>query len=215
MNTINNNEEGNFKKLGSKKLDFTESDFKKPDFTETGNKEIGNKILCDQFNRTINYLRISITDRCNLRCLYCIPNQSDLKVSHGKILRYEEILRLVKIGVKLGIKKVRVTGGEPLVRKGVYTFLKALLEIKELDDVSITTNGVLLEQNLEQLQDAGIKRLNLSLDTLDRAKYQKITGYDCLPQVLRGIKKAIKMNFYPIKINTVAMKGINDDEFKA
>jgi cyclic pyranopterin phosphate synthase len=170
--------------------------------------------LIDPCNRHLNYLRISITDRCNLKCLYCVPRDLIPRLSHEEILRYEEILRVVRIGTKLGICKVRITGGEPLVRKGVYDFLAELSRIEGLRDLSLTTNGVFLKDNLAKIKAAGIKRLNVSLDTLDRSKFQKITGHDRFDQVWRGIESALAMGFNPIKINIVALNGINDDELR-
>ncbi|MCK5488013.1 MAG: GTP 3',8-cyclase MoaA [Desulfobacterales bacterium] len=169
--------------------------------------------LIDNCNRHLNYLRISITDRCNLQCRYCVPHDLVPKLSYGEILTYEEILRVVRIATRLGISKVRVTGGEPLVRKGVYDFLKALVATEGLKDVSLTTNGVLLKDNLLKIQSAGIARINVSLDTLNRKKYREITGYDDFDRVWQGIEKAHDMGFYPIKLNIVALKGVNDDEF--
>jgi cyclic pyranopterin phosphate synthase len=171
-----------------------------------------NSKLIDPCNRNLNYLRISITDRCNLRCIYCVPNGFIPKLAHKEILSYEEILRIVRISVGLGISKVRITGGEPLVRKGVYDFLKRLTKIKRLLDISLTTNGVLLKDNINKIKSAGIKRINISLDTLNRKKYKKITGYDFFNQVWEGIKLAQKMGFDPVKINVVPLKGINHDE---
>lgn len=168
--------------------------------------------LVDPCNRHLNYLRISITDRCNLKCLYCVPRDLIPRLSHAEILRYEEILRIVRIGIKLGISKVRITGGEPLVRKGVYDFLSELNRIEGLRDLSLTTNGVFLKDNLAKIKAAGIKRLNVSLDTLNRTKFQQITGHDRFAQVWQGIEAALAMGFDPIKINIVALNGINDDE---
>lgn len=168
--------------------------------------------LIDKCNRHLNYLRISITDRCNLRCRYCVPQGFIQKLSHTDILTYEEILRVVRIAIHLGISKVRVTGGEPLVRKGVYHFLKQLAATEGLRDVSLTTNGVLLADNLEKIQAAGITRINISLDTLRPAKYRYITGFDEFDRVWEGIEKAHEMGFHPVKLNVVALKGINDDE---
>jgi cyclic pyranopterin phosphate synthase len=168
--------------------------------------------LIDKYNRHLNYLRISITDRCNLQCCYCEPKDLMTKLSHADILRYEEILRIVRIATRLGISKVRVTGGEPLVRKGVYEFLRELTATEGLKDVSLTTNGVLLSDNLEKIQAAGISRINISLDTLNPAKYREITGYDEFNRVWQGIQKAHQMGFYPIKLNVVALQGINDEE---
>jgi GTP 3',8-cyclase len=169
--------------------------------------------LVDNFNRHLNYLRISITDRCNLKCRYCEPQDLIPKLSHNEILTYEEILRLVRIATRLGISKVRITGGEPLVRKGVYEFLHELTATEGLKDVSLTTNGVLLKDNLEKIQAAGISRINISLDTLNPKKYREITGYDEFDRVWQGIEKAHQMGFYPIKLNIVALKGINEEEF--
>jgi cyclic pyranopterin phosphate synthase len=168
--------------------------------------------LIDKCNRHLNYLRISITDRCNLQCRYCVPDDLIPKLSHSEILTYEEILRVVRVATRLGISKVRVTGGEPLVRKGVYGFFEKLIATEGLKDVSLTTNGVLLKDNLLNIKSAGIARINVSLDTLNRKKYRQITGYDEFDRVWRGIEKAHEMGFYPIKLNIVALKGINDDE---
>lgn len=168
--------------------------------------------LVDSYNRQLNYLRISVTDRCNLNCSYCQPRNRILKLSHEDILTYEEILRLVRIGIKLGITKIRVTGGEPLVRKGIYDFLRSLKELQGLEDISLTTNAVLLEENLDKLKKAGIKRINISLDTLDPLKFRQITGYDYFTKVWNAILKAQEMGFDPIKLNTVVLPGINEDE---
>ena len=169
--------------------------------------------LVDKYNRHLNYLRISITDRCNLRCLYCAPGGLVPKLDHEEILRYEEILRIVRIGVGLGISKVRLTGGEPLMRAGVYEFIRELTSVDGLSDISLTTNGVMLHENIEKIESAGIKRINISLDTLNRKKYKYITGYDRFNQVWAGIEKAYAHGFDPIKLNVVALKGYNDDEF--
>ena len=169
--------------------------------------------LVDKYNRQLNYLRLSITDRCNLRCVYCAPGGMVPKLSHEDILRYEEILRIIKIGVRLGIKKVRLTGGEPLVRNGVYDFMAELVKVDGLSDVSLTTNGVLLKENISKIEAAGIRRINISLDTLNREKFRLISGYDHFDKVWDGIEKAYSMGFNPIKLNVVALKGYNDDEF--
>ena len=169
-------------------------------------------MLIDRFNRRINYLRVSITDRCNLRCVYCTPPDGERRLRHRDILRYEELLRIVRIALKLGIKKIRLTGGEPFVRKGVQEFIPRLTSIKGLDDVSLTTNGVYLKENLEMLKAAGIKRINVSIDSLNRVKFKRITRFDYLTKVWEGIEKARDIGFYPIKLNVVIMKGINDNE---
>ena len=168
--------------------------------------------LVDREKRHLNYLRISITDRCNLRCLYCVPEGRIPKLGHQEILSHEEILRLVNIAIKLGIRKVRITGGEPLVRRGAIDLLRRLTSIRELKDVSLTTNGVLLEANAQRIFDAGIRRINISLDSLSREKYAHITGYDHFERVWAGIQRAQEIGFTPIKINAVVMRGINDDE---
>ncbi len=171
-----------------------------------------NSKLTDKYNRNLNYLRISITDRCNLRCLYCMPRELIPKLPYREILSYEEILRIVRVGIGLGISKIRVTGGEPLVRKGVYHFLQQLTKLKGLQDISLTTNGVLLRDNIDKIRSASIKRINISLDTLNKNKFKHITGYDFFDQIWEGIHLAREVGFYPIKINVVPLKGINDDE---
>ena len=169
--------------------------------------------LTDRYNRNLNYLRISITDRCNLECIYCKPDTSIGKLLHEEILTYEEILRIARVGVALGITKIRVTGGEPLVRKGVSGFLEKLTALPGLKDVSLTTNGVYLGENIELIKAAGIRRINVSLDTLDRDKFRRITGRDRFDRVWKAIIKAREEGIDPIKINVVALRGINDDEF--
>jgi cyclic pyranopterin phosphate synthase len=168
--------------------------------------------LIDSYNRHLNYLRISITDWCNLRCKYCQPPEHILKLGHEDILRYEEILRIAQIGVAMGITKIRVTGGEPLIRKGVTRFLGELAALDGVQDLSLTTNGVLLEPNLDALRGAGVKRINVSLDTLIPEKFHQLTGRDQFQRVWSGILRAHEMGFHPIKINAVALRGINEDE---
>lgn len=171
-----------------------------------------NEKLIDKNNRTINYLRISVTDRCNLRCKYCMPEEGIPFLSHDEILTYEEILRIVNLAVEKGIRKIRVTGGEPFVRKGVVDFIKKLYEIDRIEDVSITTNGVLLARYAEAIKKNGMGRINISLDSLRPERFHKITGHDFFDQVWQGIEKSEQLGFSPLKINVVAMKGINDDE---
>ncbi len=168
--------------------------------------------LIDPYHRRLNYLRVSITDRCNLRCMYCVPEGGVPKLKHEDILTYEEILRIARIAVDLGVDKIRLTGGEPLVRKDVCRIIARLTALEGLRDVPMTTNGIFLEENLEKLKDAGIRRLNISLDSLDRETYRRITGYDGLEKVLAGIHGAREMGFDPVKINMVVMNGINDHE---
>jgi cyclic pyranopterin phosphate synthase len=168
--------------------------------------------LIDACNRRLNYLRISITDRCNLRCAYCLPCEDVPRLSHEEVLRYEEILRIVRVGVGLGISKVRVTGGEPLVRKGVLGFLAELARIPQIMDLSLTTNGVRLKEHLQALQAAGVSRINISLDTLQPERYRRITGVDAFDAVWEAIRAAHASGFRPIKLNVVALNGVNDDE---
>ena len=169
--------------------------------------------LQDQFCRKLTYLRVSVTDRCNLRCVYCVPRESIPRMAHRDILRYEEILHLVRIGVTLGITKIRITGGEPLVRRDLIPFLEQLNGLEGLGEIALTTNGVLLTPHLKDLQAAGIRRLNISLDTLQRERFARLTGSDRFDQVWDALETAHAMGFSPIKLNVVAMQGINDDEF--
>jgi cyclic pyranopterin phosphate synthase len=165
-----------------------------------------------QTQKKINYLRVSVTDRCNLRCVYCMPKEGVSLLGHNDILRYEEILRVVRAAVREGITKVRLTGGEPLVRRGLADFISILAGMKGLADISLTTNGILLENQAEAIWRAGIRRINISLDSLNPDRYRAITRGGSLEAVLRGIRKAARIGFSPIKINVVLMKGTNDDE---
>jgi cyclic pyranopterin phosphate synthase len=169
-------------------------------------------LLQDPYKRRIDYLRVSVTDRCNLSCVYCKPMAKLKDLSHHDILTYEEILRLVDVAVPLGISRVRITGGEPLVRRGVTDFVTSLKAHAGIEDVSLTTNGVLLEETADALFAAGKPRLNISLDSLKRERFQQITGMDCWDRVWNGISKAEMLGFFPIKINMVPVKGLNDDE---
>jgi len=167
----------------------------------------------DHYNRRISYLRLSVTDRCNLRCSYCLPVKDLKLLDHAEILSYEEILKVVIVGTECGIRKVRLTGGEPLARRNFVQFVASVCQIPKLEDVSITTNGVLLKERAKEIFDAGVHRINISLDTLNRLKYAKITGYNCFDAVWEGLKEAEAVGFSPIKINVVAVRGLNDDEF--
>jgi len=171
--------------------------------------------IVDQYSRTISYLRLSITDRCNLRCLYCMPqrgiNASSL-VKCADLLSYEELLRIVGVAVGMGMNKLRLTGGEPLIRSGVMDFIRSLAVIKGLEDIRLTTNGVLLHEKAAELYGAGIRNLNISLDTMKPKRFIEITGSDLFDQVWQGIQTACDMGFN-VKLNMVAMRGINDDEF--
>lgn len=168
--------------------------------------------LIDNLGREISYLRVSITDRCNYRCIYCKPEEQFEFIPHEEVLRYEEIVEIIKEAVNLGVTKVRITGGEPLVRKGVVDFIKKLREIKKLEDISLTTNGFFLSEYAEKLKDAGLNRVNISLDSLQEEKYKRITRGGSLEKALKGINSALKAGLLPIKINTVLIRGINDDE---
>ena len=167
-------------------------------------------------NRTINYLRISVTDRCNFRCRYCIPSTPFSVIEHEKIARYEEILRIARLACDLGITKIRITGGEPFVRKDIFSFLEKLCAIESLMDISITTNGSLLNrEKIVQLISLGIKRLNFSLDTLNPVKFEQITGRDRFQQTWDSIFTSHELGINPVKINAVILRGINDDEIEA
>jgi cyclic pyranopterin phosphate synthase len=160
----------------------------------------------------ITYLRMSITDRCNLRCFYCTYWQEWEKLAAAEILRYEELLRVARVAARLGLRKIRITGGEPLVRRGLPDFIRNLRQIPGIDEICLTTNGVFLADQAPALYEAGLRHLNVSLDTLKPHRYLKITGGDNLAEVLAGIERAARLGFHPVKINCVAIKGINDDE---
>ncbi len=168
-------------------------------------------VLKDRFGRVIDYLRISITDHCNLRCLYCVTDDIAW-VPHEEILRFEEIATIVSAFVEEGIRKIRVTGGEPLMRKGLPDFIAGLSRIDGIDDLSLTTNGVLLKRFAGELKEAGLKRINVSLDTLKPDLYKAITGRDFFRQVWEGIEMARTVGLSPVKINVVAMKEYNESE---
>lgn len=163
--------------------------------------------MFDSFNRDINYLRISVTDRCNLRCNYCMP-QTGIKYYNNKdVLSFEEIVEVVKVCTVLGIKKVRLTGGEPLVRKGILKLVEMIASVNAVEDLSMTTNGVLLEKMAESLAGAGLNRINISLDTVNRESFREITGKDELNRVFRGFDAAENAGLFPIKINCVLIRG--------
>ena len=170
--------------------------------------------LIDAYDRRIDYLRISITDHCNLDCFYCTPFGGRTSISHREILRYEEIMKVVEAAVLAGISKVSITGGEPLLRKNMVELCRMLVGIEGLESLALTTNGVFLEELALPLFDAGVRRINVSLDTLIQKRFKKITGRDRLKRVLNGIERAEAVGFSPIKINTVVMRGINDDEIE-
>ncbi len=169
--------------------------------------------LSDSFQRPINYLRISVTDRCNLRCIYCMPPDGIPLMPHHSILTYEEIYAVAQAAAELDINKVRLTGGEPLVRSGLPGLIQLLARIDAIDDISLTTNGIWLGRYAAELKSAGLQRVNVSLDTLRQDRFEPITRCNHnLGDVLAGIEVARSVGFNPVKINMVVMAGINDDE---
>jgi len=159
--------------------------------------------MLDSYKRNINYLRISITDRCNLRCVYCMPEEGIIQISHDEILKFEEIAEIVKTAVQYGITKVRLTGGEPLVRKGVVDLVRMLASIPQIEDLALTTNGILLDRLALPLKEAGLMRVNVSLDTVEADTFTRITRGGKLEEVFRGITAAKEAGLSPIKINCV------------
>ncbi|HNW82393.1 MAG TPA: radical SAM protein [bacterium] len=159
--------------------------------------------MLDTFRRNINYLRVSVTDRCNLRCTYCMPEEGIKLMKHEDILSFDEIIEVVKKAVELGIDKVRITGGEPLVRKGIISLVKQISMIEGITDFGLTTNGILLEDFAVELRKAGLHRLNISLDTVDSDEFAKITRGGDINRVFRGIERAVTAGFDNIKLNTV------------
>lgn len=168
----------------------------------------------DTLGRNINYLRISVTDRCNLRCMYCMPEEGICKKEHQDILSLEEIYEVVKECSKLGISKVRITGGEPLVRKGLTDLISKISRLEGIKELALTTNGVLLEKYASELKEAGLSRVNVSLDTMNEEKYSYITRGGKLRDVMNGIEAAEGVGLQPVKLNTVLIGGFNDDEIE-
>lgn len=168
--------------------------------------------MIDHFGRDINYLRVSITDRCNLRCRYCMPESGITKLDHQEILSLEEITRLVRVASGLGIRKVRLTGGEPLIRKNIVHLVEQIASIETIDDLAITTNGVLFEPIAEELKAAGLNRANFSLDSLVPVKFKYITRLGEIDTVTSSIFKALELDLHPVKLNVVVIRGFNDDE---
>lgn len=167
--------------------------------------------LLDTYHRRIDYMRISVTDRCDLRCIYC-TQRAIPRLLHYDILRYEEIHRIVQAAARLGVRSLRITGGEPLLRPNLSRLVELLVQVEGIDDVSLTTNGTLLSKYAAGLKAAGLKRVNISLDTFKADRFKYITGSDKLKDVLKSIEAAKKARLTPVKINVVVMKGINDDE---
>lgn len=171
--------------------------------------------MFDRYNRNITYLRISVTDRCNLRCVYCMPADGIQLLKKEEILSLEEIAEVVKVGAELGIKKVRLTGGEPLVRKGAVDLVAMLTQIEGIEEVAMTTNGVLLSRYAEDLKKAGLSRVNISLDSVSHEKYAEITRGGNLEEVFAGIRAAKKAGLTPIKINAVKLKNGDNGQIDA
>jgi len=171
-----------------------------------------NVSLIDGFNRPITYLRVSVTDKCNLRCVYCMPEEGLPWLARDEILHYEEIAEIVRAAAAVGVRTVRLTGGEPLVRRDVHRLVAAIAAIPGIEDVALSTNGLLLEERLPALVTAGLRRINLSLDTLRPDRFEAIARRRGLDDVLRGLDAAIAAGLAPVKINCVVMRGVNDDE---
>ena len=168
--------------------------------------------LTDRFGRVHNYLRISVTDRCNLRCLYCMPEEGVAFADTSTLLTYDQIVEVVEAGAELGISRLRITGGEPLVRPGLADLISRLSDIPGIEDIALTTNALLLAPQAEALRAAGLSRVNISLDTLESSRFRMIARRGELKKVLQGIEAAAAAGFAPIKINCVLLKGINEDE---
>ncbi len=167
--------------------------------------------LRDGHNRKIDYLRLSITDRCNLRCFYCMPANGVKPKAHDEILSYEEIERFAKAAVAAGISKIRLTGGEPLVRKDLLQLVRMLTATPDLKDMSLTTNGLLLAEHAAELAAVGLKRVNISIDTLDEKAYRELTRIGNVEQTMKGLEKALDVGLNPVKVNAVLIRGINED----
>lgn len=170
--------------------------------------------MVDNYGRNIDYLRISLTDRCNLRCIYCMPQQGVKKLQHDDIMPFEEIINIIRAAASIGINKIRYTGGEPLIIKGIDNLIYHTSQIKGIDDIALTTNGILLYDAAENLKRSGLNRINISLDTLNEDKFYNITRGGNIKNVIHAIEKCISLGLSPIKINTVLLKGINDDEIE-
>src|SRR5512133_385538 len=171
--------------------------------------------MFDRFNRKLNYLRISVTDRCNLRCTYCMPEEGIKLFRHEEILTFSEIAGFTRVAVAGGVTKVRITGGEPLVRKGISALVRMISDIYGIEDLSMTTNGTLLKQFALELRESGLQRVNISLDTIDPEKFRKITRTGNITDVFEGIEAAKKAGLFPVKINCVIKDSREEEEAKA
>ncbi|MGN1033538.1 MAG: GTP 3',8-cyclase MoaA [Intestinibacter sp.] len=167
--------------------------------------------MIDKLNRNIDYLRISVTDRCNLRCTYCMPEEGVPEIRHEDIVSFDEIIRICRVVAKLGIKKIKITGGEPLVRKGIVELIRQINDIDGIEEITMTSNGVLLNEMVHDLKDAGVSAVNVSLDTLDRENFAKITRRDKMDEVIKGIKESTKLGI-KTKINCLVIKEHNYNE---
>ncbi|MGD8189775.1 GTP 3',8-cyclase MoaA [Brevibacillus ginsengisoli] len=170
--------------------------------------------LIDRFGRIHDYLRISVTDRCNLRCIYCRPEESASPFDHKEILRYEEIGEIVKVAAKLGVKRIRLTGGEPLVRRDLEKLIKLLSDIPGIEDIALTTNGIFLAEKAAVLKKAGLSRVNISLDSMKPNRYRQMTRGGDIQRVLDAIDASLALGLAPVKLNVVLMRGFNDDEIE-
>ena len=171
--------------------------------------------MIDKLGRDITYLRISLTDKCNLRCRYCMPEEGVCKRSHHEMMNEDEVVTAAEAAASLGIRKIRLTGGEPLVKRNILSICRRVAAVEGIDEVCLTTNGILLPQLGRQLREAGVSRLNLSLDTLDPEKYAYITRIGKLEQFCAGLEAALEAGFDKIKINAVLIGGFNEDEIEA
>jgi cyclic pyranopterin phosphate synthase len=177
--------------------------------------DLTRELLADQFNRPITYLRISVTDKCNLRCVYCMPERGLPWLPKGEILSYEEIAQLVRAAASVGVRSIRLSGGEPLIRKNLWHLVEEMAAIDGIEDIALSTNGLLLEEQIDALLSAGLQRVNISLDTLREDRFFEIARRPGLDRALAGIDAAIARGLAPVKINCVVMRGRNDDEIEA
>ncbi|OEF96970.1 GTP 3',8-cyclase MoaA [Desulfuribacillus alkaliarsenatis] len=168
--------------------------------------------LIDKFGRKHDYMRIAVTDRCNLRCQYCMPEEGVKALNHVNILSFEEILSVVKVAASLGVRKIRLTGGEPLVRKDLEKLIFMISQVEGIEDIAMTTNAIHLAERIDDLQAAGLNRVNISLDSLNADKFRELTRGGDLDKVLKGVEAAIDRGLEPVKVNAVVIKGFNDDE---
>jgi cyclic pyranopterin phosphate synthase len=171
-------------------------------------------LIKDKYERIIDYMRISIIDRCNLRCIYCMPSEGIKPIEHKDILGYEEIIRIVRIAAGLGVRKIRLTGGEPLIRKDLPYLVSSINSLEGIEDISLTTNGLLLKKYAQSLASAGLRRVNVSLDSLRPDRYREITRGGDINNVMEGIHEVEKAGLLPVKINMVPIRGFNDDEIE-